>query len=124
MFSTTAQTGSHKKATNASASQLQPIKFPFKTERGITSYLRPDRPKPYYFREFIQGKSVVSAFRTKEEIVDYARERMRLRLNQDLERIANFFGIGELFSARLKILKRLYPLEELSSDKRWGFFVF
>ena len=86
----TTQAVSHKKETKASASQLQPIKFPFKTERGITSYLRPDRRKPYYFREFIQGKSVVSAFRTKEEIVDYARERMRLRQQQGEDGAAHF----------------------------------
>jgi hypothetical protein len=28
------------------------------------------------------------------------------RLDQDLERITNLFGVGELFGARLKILKR------------------
>jgi hypothetical protein len=38
--------------------------------------------------------------------------------------LGNLFGVGELFGARLKILKRLDPLEELLSDKRWGFLVF
>jgi hypothetical protein len=49
---------------------------------------------------------------------------VQIRLDQNLERIANLLGVGELFGARLKILKRLYPLEEFSSDKGGGFLVF
>jgi hypothetical protein len=50
--------------------------------------------------------------------------KVEIRLHQDLERIANLLGVGELFGARLKILKRLYPLEEPSSDKGRCFLVF
>ena len=32
---------------------------------------------------------------------------MQISLDQDLERIAHFLGVGELFGARLKIPKRL-----------------
>ena len=55
-----------------------------------------------------------------------SRERMsrRIRLDQNLERIANLFGVGELFGSLLKIVKRLQALEEFSSDKGRCFFVF
>ena len=49
---------------------------------------------------------------------------MQIRLDQDLERITNLLGVGELFGARLKILKRPQPDEELSPDKGCGFLVF
>ena len=71
--------------------KLEKIKFPFRIERGITGYVRSDRPlKPYYFREYISGKSEVSAFKTKEELIAFAKERMKLRQNHGVVEAQRF----------------------------------